>query len=64
MTNREMKWRIVEEILNFKEDDVSPFMERYLKALYGIIVKDDYDYIEDLFYNEEDFKEFIEKHNI
>ena len=59
---REMKLRIIEEIINIKEDNIGPFAERYLNALYEIIVKDDYDYIEDLFYNEQDFKEFIEKY--
>ena len=62
MTNREMKLRIIEEIINLREDNVSPFVDRYLNALYEIIINEDYDYIEDLFYNEEDFKKLIEKY--
>ena len=62
MTNREMKLRIIEEIINLSEDNVSPFVDRYLNALYEIVINEDYDYIEDLFYNEQDFKEFIEKY--
>lgn len=62
MTNREMKLRIIEEIIGLREDNVSPFVDRYLNALYEIIINEDFDYIEDLFYNEEDFKEFIEKY--
>lgn len=61
MTNREMKLRIIEEIINLREDHASPFVDRYLNALYEIIVNEDYDYIEDLFYNEQDFKNLIEK---
>ena len=62
MTNREMKLRIIEEIINLREDNVSPFVDRYLNALYEIIINEDYDYIEDLFYNERDFKDLIEKY--
>ena len=62
MTNREMKLRIIEEIINLREDNVSPFVDRYLNALYEIIINEDFDYIEDLFYNEQDFQEFIEKY--
>ena len=62
MTNREMKLRIIEEIINLREDNVSPFVDRYLNALYEIIINEDYDYIEDLFYNEQDFKDLIEKY--
>ena len=62
MTNREMKLRIIEEIINLSEENVSPFVDRYLNALYEIVINEDYDYIEDLFYNEQDFKEFIEKY--
>ena len=56
MTNREMKLSIIEEIINLREDNVSPFVDRYLNALYEIIINEDYDYIEDLFYNKQDFK--------
>ena len=62
MTNREMKLRIIEEIINLREDNVSPFVDRYLNALYEVIIKRDYDYIENLFRTKEDFKEFIEKY--
>ena len=62
MTNREMKLRIIEEIINLSEDNVSPFVDRYLNALYEIIINEDYDYIENLFPTKEDFKEFIEKY--
>ena len=62
MTNKEMKLRIIEEIIDIREDNVSPFAEKYLNALYEIIVNEDYDYIEDLFYNEQDFKDLIEKY--
>ena len=62
MTNREMKLRIIEEIINLSEDNVSPFVDRYLNALYEIIINKDFDYIENLFPTKEDFKEFIEKY--
>ena len=62
MTNREMKLRIIEEIINLSEENVSPFVDRYLNALYEIIVNEDFDYIENLFQTPEDFKEFIEKY--
>ena len=62
MTNREMKLRIIEEIINLSDDNVSPFVDRYLNALYEIVINEDYDYIENLFPTKEDFKEFIEKY--
>ena len=62
MTKKEMKLRIIEEIINLREDNVSPFVDRYLNALYEIVINEDYDYIEDLFQTPEDFKEFIEKY--
>ena len=62
MTNREMKLRIIEEIINLREDNVSPFVDRYLNALYEIIINKDFDYIENLFQTPEDFEEFIEKY--
>ena len=62
MTNREMKLRMIEEIINLREDNVSPFVDRYLNALYEIIINEDYDYIENLFPTKEDFQEFIEKY--
>ena len=62
MTNKEMKLRIIEEIIDKREDNVRKIEEKYLNALYEIIVNEDYDYIEDLFYNEQDFKDLIEKY--
>ena len=62
MTNREMKLRIIEEIINLSDDNVSSFVDRYLNALYEIIINKDFDYIENLFQTPEDFQEFIEKY--
>ena len=62
MTNKEMKLRIIEEIINLSDDNVSPFVDRYLNALYEIVVNNDFDYIENLFQTPEDFEEFIEKY--
>ena len=56
------KLRIIEKIINVSEDNVSPFAENYLNALYEIIVNEDFDYIENLFPTKEDFQEFIEKY--
>ena len=36
--------------------------EKEVNALYEVIIKRDYDYIENLFRTKEDFKEFIEKY--
>ena len=55
MSNEEMKLRIIEEILETKD-------ENRLNAICEVIVNYDYDYIENLFNVQEDFKEFIEKH--
>ena len=60
--NKEMKLRIIEEIINLSDDNVSPFVDRYLNALYEIIINKDFDYIENLFQTPEDFEEFIEKY--
>ena len=62
MTNKEMKLRIIEEIINLRDDNVSPFVDRYLNALYEIVINEDYDYIENLFQTPEEFKDFIEKY--
>ena len=62
MNNKEMKLRIIEEIINLSEDNISPFVDRYLNALYEIIINKDFDYIENLFQTPEDFEEFIEKY--
>ena len=55
------KLRIIEKIINVSEDNVSPFAENYINALYEIIVNEDFDYIPNLFHNMEDFFEFVEK---
>ena len=57
-----MKLRIIEEIINLRDDNVSPFVDRYLNALYEIIINKDFDYIENLFQTPEDFEEFIGKY--
>ena len=62
MNKEEMKLRIIEEIINLSDDNVSPFVDRYLNALYEIIINKDFDYIENLFQTKEDFEEFIEKY--
>ena len=62
MSKEEMKLRIIEEIINLSDDNVSPFVDRYLNALYEIIINKDFDYIENLFPTPEDFEEFIEKY--
>ena len=36
--------------------------KKEVNALYEVIIKRDYDYIENLFRTKEDFKEFIEKY--
>ena len=50
------KIELVETILNINDIDM-------LNTLYEIIVNHDYDYIENLFNNFDDFKEFISKYN-
>ena len=50
------KIQLIETILN----DLSIDM---INTLYEIIVNHDYDYIENLFNNFDDFKEFISKYN-
>ena len=62
MSKEEMKLRIIEEIINLSDDNVSPFVDRYLNALYEIIINKDFDYIENLFQTPEDFEEFMEKY--
>ena len=34
MNNREMKLRIIEEIISLREDHASPFVDRYINAFY------------------------------
>ena len=41
---------------------INELNEDYINALYEVIIKRDYDYIENLFRTKEDFKEFIEKY--
>ena len=50
------KIELVETILNINDIDM-------INTLYEIIVNRDYDYIENLFNNFDDFKEFISKYN-
>ena len=50
------KIELVETILNITDIDM-------INTLYEIIVNHDYDYIENLFNNFDDFKEFITKYN-
>ena len=41
---------------------INELNESKINALYEVIIKRDYDYIENLFRTKEDFKEFIEKY--
>ena len=50
------KIELIETILNINDNDI-------INTLYEIIVNHDYDYIENLFNNFDDFKEFISKYN-
>ena len=50
------KVALIETILNITDIDM-------INTLYEIIVNHDYDYIENLFNNFDDFKEFISKYN-
>ena len=50
------KIELVETILNINDIDM-------INTLYEIVVNHDYDYIENLFNNFDDFKEFISKYN-
>ena len=49
------KIALIETILNINDIDM-------INTLYEIIVNHDYDYIENLFNNFDDFKDFIEKY--
>ena len=63
--NYDMKWRywlmnkekiqLIETILNDLDIDM-------INTLYEIVINNDYDYIENLFKNKKDFKEFIDKY--
>lgn len=57
-----LKYELIKEIINLSDDNVSPFVDRYLNALYEIVINKDFDYIENLFPTPEDVKEFIEKY--
>ena len=57
-----LKYELIKEIINLSDDNVSPFVDSYLNALYEIIINKDFDYIENLFPTPEDFQEFIEKY--
>ena len=48
------KIQLIETILNIHDLDM-------INTLYEIVVNNDYDYIENLFKDKKDFKEFIEK---
>ena len=50
------KIQLIETILNITDSDM-------INTLYEIIVNHDYDYLENLFNNFDDFKEFISKYN-
>ena len=50
------KIELVETILNINDIDM-------INTLYEIVVNNDYDYIENLFKDKKDFKEFISKYN-
>lgn len=50
------KIELIEAILNIHNLDM-------INTLYEIIVNNDYDYIENLFNNFDDFKKFISKYN-
>lgn len=63
--NYDMKWRywlmnkekiqLIETILNDLDIDM-------INTLYEIVINNDYDYIENLFKNKKDFKDFIDKY--
>ena len=50
------------QIITLIDAIINGLEEKKLNALYEVIFKGDYDYIEDLFRTKEDFKEFIEKY--
>ena len=50
-----LKYELIKEIMETEEQDT-------INALYEVIIKRDYDYIENLFRTKEDFQEFIEKY--
>ena len=50
------------EIVALIDAIINGLDEKEVNALYEVIIKRDYDYIENLFRTKEDFKEFIEKY--
>lgn len=55
MSNKEKIMEIVETLLRVSEWD------DYIDSLYEVVINEDYDYIENLFYDRDKFIEFIEK---
>ena len=49
------KVELIETIININDIDM-------INTLYEIVVNNDYDYIENLFKDKKDFKDFIEKY--
>ena len=54
--------KMYREKLDLIERIINGLDEKEVNALYEVIIKRDYDYIENLFPTKEDFKEFIEKY--
>ena len=50
-----LKYELIKEIMEIEDQNT-------IIAIYEIIVNNDHDYIENLFKNKKDFKEFIEKY--
>ena len=49
-----LKYELIKEIMEIEDQDT-------ISTLYEIIINRDFDYIENLFKDKKDFKEFIEK---
>ena len=54
-----MEYRQIVELI---DAIINGLDEKEVNALYEVIIKRDYDYVENLFPTKEDFKEFIEKY--
>lgn len=54
MVFKDMKLELISDILEMKN-------EMYLEALYRLVVKFDRSWIDELFYTEEDYRDFIKK---
>lgn len=50
-----LKYELIKEIMEIEDQYI-------ITTLYEIIINNDYDFIENLFKNKKDFKEFIEKY--